>query len=114
MTLFKRLRIGIFAASAFVFCPQISQADSLTSQDVLNWKAESQDFYIWSSVTMAGVVASQNRREAAQCIDGWYSGNDQTRKVRNRFVLETMSKYPNHNPQAIIFAIIRKQCGTLF
>lgn len=97
-----------------VLYPQISAADGFTSADLLKWKVESQDSYFWSSVTMAGVVASQNRREAARCIDSWYSGNDETRKKRNRLIRETMQKYPDYNPQAVIFAMIRKQCGRLF
>ena len=63
---------------------------------------------------MAGVIASQNRREAARCIDEWYAASEETRDKRNGFIRETLSQYPSYNPQAVIFAIIRKRCGRLF
>ena len=94
--------------------PQASFGTEFTSADFLKWNEANQNSYIWSSVTMAGVIASQNRREAAHCIDRWYSGDDNTRRLRNGEIRKTLNKYPAYNPQAVIFAVIRKQCGRLF
>tara|TARA_R110002167_G_scaffold360004_1_gene577321 strand:+ start:11622 stop:11969 length:348 start_codon:yes stop_codon:yes gene_type:complete len=112
------LRERVFGATLLglttIIYPQISEAEGFSGEGLLKWDEANQNSYFWSSVTMAGVIASQNRREAARCIDEWYSGNDRRREERNQLIRKTMQKYPSHNPQAVIFAIIRKQCGRLF
>ncbi|NVK17762.1 MAG: hypothetical protein HWE30_03615 [Methylocystaceae bacterium] len=114
MFAFKRGLFAIGLAGLLAVYPHISEAGGFTSADLLKWKISSQNSYFHTSVSMAGVIASQNRREAAQCIDEWYAANEASRDKRNSFIRVTLQKNPTYNPQAVIFAIIRKQCGRLF
>jgi len=113
MTLSKRFGFGIFAVCLSVLYPQISQADGFTSKDLLKWKKSSQDSYFSTSIGMAGVVATQNRREAARCIDDWYFADKATQQKRNGHIRKVMTENPSYHPQATILAIIRKACGRL-
>lgn len=94
--------------------PQSFFAEEFTSADVLTWKNASQDSYFRTSVSMAGVIASQNRREAAQCIDQWYFEDKDIQQELANHIRNVLGQYPDYNPQAVIFAIIRKACGKLF
>lgn len=114
MTLRKRLGFGIAVVWLATLYPQISKADGFTSADVLKWEIAAQDSYFRTSISMAGVIASQNRREAARCIDDWYFADEQTEKNRAKHIRDVMKQYPDYVPQAIIFAVIRKACGKLF
>lgn len=107
-------RIAIVIAALFMGYPQTSFAEGFSGSDVLKWKVSSQDSYFRTSVSMTGVIASQNRNEAAQCIDKWYFVDTGTQRKRANHIRDVLGQYPDHNPQAVIFAIIRKACGKLF
>jgi len=62
---------------------------------------------------MAGVVATQNRREAARCINEWYFFDRATAKKRNDHIRRVMADNPSYHPQATLLAIIQKACGPL-
>lgn len=94
--------------------PQTSFGKGFTSADLLKWKVASQDSFFQTSIGMTGVIASQNRREAARCIDQWYFSDKAIQQRRNDHIRNTMKKFPNYDPQATIFAIVRKACGKLF
>jgi len=110
----KHTPAAILIAALLAGYPQTSFAEGFTGSDVLKWKKSSQESYFRTSVSMAGVIASQNRNEAAQCIDRWYFMDTGTQQKRANHIRDIMKQYPDHNPQAVIFAIIRKACGRLF
>jgi len=105
---------AIVIAALLAGYPQTSFAEGFSGSDVLKWNEKSQNSYFRTSVSMAGVIASQNRREAAQCIDDWYFKDEQTEKIRADYIRSIMKQYPDYVPQAVIFAAIRKACGKLF
>lgn len=105
--------IAISALAAVAIYPQTSWADGFTSADLLKLKIDVQNSYFNTSVGMAGVIASQNRREAARCIDDWYFSNKTVQAARNDHIRSVMRKFPGYDPQATILAVIRKACGTL-
>ena len=93
--------------------PQNALADGFTSADVLGWSAESQDSYFQTSVTMIAIVATQTGRhdEIAACIDGWYGGGDASQPQRSARIRSVMEGLPDYHPQAVILAVIEKECG---
>ena len=61
---------------------------------------------------MTGIVATQSRTDIARCIDDWYSGDEAVQNRRHQFVIDTVRDHPSYNPQAVILAILQKQCGS--
>lgn len=102
---------GILAALAFY--PQVLSAGGFTSADVLNWDKEAQDSYFQTSVTMIAIVATQTGEHdaIAKCIDGWYGGGDASQPQRSARIRSVMEGLPNYHPQALILAVIEKECG---
>lgn len=94
--------------------PQISFAadeeDIFKSSEFLTWERNSQEFYIDTTIGMAGLIASQNDQAKGQCIDEWYF---QRQSDATDFILDVMRDYPNYHPRGTIAAIIEKQCGSL-
>lgn len=110
--LFKRFSATAIMLGVLVF-PQFSVAKGFTGADILKWDEASQNSYFHTSLGMAGVIASQNRQEAARCIDEWYFSNEITQKQRNEHLLSMMRKFPKYHPQTTIFAVLTKTCGAL-
>lgn len=109
------LRRGAIAALLIgTFYPQSSFGKGFTSADILKWEMTAQNSYFRTSVSMAGVIASQNRRAVARCIDQWYFADKATQRKRADHIRGVMMKFPGYVPQAVIFAVIRKACGKLF
>ena len=96
-----------FAFAAFV--PQISYAEIFKSSDFLTWKSDSQAFYIETSIGMASLLAAQNDKAHAKCLEDWYYEDEE---AGNRLVLETMRKFPEYHPRGVILAVIQKRCGS--
>ena len=97
-----------------IFHSEISRAGEFSAADVMKWDRKAQDFFIQTSVTMIGVVMTQARREYASCVDRWYAASDEkVRMGRHDQVLEVMRQYPDYHPQAVILAVVKKQCGAL-
>lgn len=92
--------------------PQLSQADSFTSADVLAWDRSQQDWYFQVSVGMAGIIASQNRGEQAECINDWYFAEDNKVEANTR-IREAMARFQTFHPMGVLLAVIEKQCGQM-
>jgi hypothetical protein len=107
----RALAVTSFLAGMLAF-PQISKA-GFASADLLKWPEASQDSYFNTSIGMAGVIATQNRREAARCINEWYFADRATAQMRNDHIRSVLKQYPDYDPQATILAIIQKACGPL-
>ena len=91
------------------FLPQISHAEIFKSSDFLEWKLDSQDFYIRTSVGMASLIAAQVDKTQATCIDDWYFGDE---NAANAFIRDVMGDNPSYHPRGIILGVIQKNCGS--
>lgn len=69
-----------------------------------------QDGYISVAVGMTLVVASRSHPNIAQCIDGWYTTDQASR--RNDFIRGVMRDHGEFHPMGVILAVIEKQCGS--
>lgn len=110
----SKKQIGCKAIAALVaFYPQTSFAESFTSATVLEWSESDQDGYFQTSVTMIGIVATQTGKHGhiAECIDNWYGGGDASQPQRSDRIREVMRALPDYHPQAVILAVIEKECG---
>ena len=65
-----------------------------------------------TSISMAGVIASQTRPETARCIDTWYYENEATKRTRHEEILQTMPDYAEFTPHAFLLAYLESVCGT--
>lgn len=92
--------------------PQAAKAEEFTGKEFSAWSEASQNSYIQTSITMAGVVAAQYKKEVSLCIDDWYFGGDQ-QKLRNQSIREAILKYENYHPSGVILALVQEQCGKL-
>ncbi len=108
----KSLLLNAFVA-ALAFHPQLCAADGFTSADVLEWGEESQRNFFQNSVTMIGIVATQveGREGIANCIDSWFGGPIVGAEQRAARIQDVMRALPDHHPQAVILAVIEKECG---
>lgn len=86
--------------------------EGFTAEKFLQFNQAAQASYFQTSVTMAGVIATQTRKDLARCIDDWYFGSSETTQKRNASMLALMKKYPKHHPSGIIAAAINKACGS--
>lgn len=95
------------------FYPHKTIADEFTSAHVLNWSYEQQDNYFRISVRMVAIVAAQMQQNGhiAECIDDWHGGGAQSQTARSKQIREVMERLLEHHPQALILAVIQKECG---
>ena len=93
--------------------PQTVLSEEFTAADVLEWSEESQDSYFQTSVTMIAIVATQTGQhdQIAESNDQWYGGGDASHPKRTGRIREDMSNLPSYHPQALILAVIEKECG---
>ena len=101
---------SIFAVS--FLSPQILSAQGITGEDVLKWPEESQNALFLNSATMAGIIAGQtgDHDNIALCIDRWLAGAGDLPSFPDR-VREVLTGLPGYHPQAIVLAVIEKECG---
>lgn len=106
-------RRSVAAGIALALCGGVSvaQADTFTSAKFLAWPADSQVSYFRTSIGMVGVIASQMSRNIAPCIDAWYFADPAVQTQRNEAIRALMRKYPDYHPQAVILALVQKECG---
>ncbi|MEM6276690.1 MAG: hypothetical protein AAF714_07035 [Pseudomonadota bacterium] len=96
-------------AAAFIH-PQESASDGFTGADFARWSADSQDSYIQTSMTMAGVVFTRTEPQVATCINDWYFSGDRL-EARNETIRGTISRYRDHHPAGVILAMILQECS---
>ena len=88
----------------------VAYAEKFTSGEFLTWERENQDFYINTSVGMAGLIATRNDESQGDCLSEWYFSDE---GAANEHVLSVMRTYPDYHPRGVILAIIEKQCGSM-
>ncbi len=108
----KDLFLNAFVALLAIH-PQLVSADGFTGADLLEWSDEGQNNYFQTSITMIGVVATQtgNHSHIAACIDDWYWEGDVAKPENNEMIRAAMQRFPDLYPQAIVLAVVEKQCG---
>lgn len=92
--------------------PHVSKAEGFTGADFAGWEVASQDSYIQTSVTMAGVVLTQVKPERSSCIDDWYFGDAQ-KDARNAHIRKAIAQYGDYHPSGTILAILLEACGAI-
>lgn len=109
----KKTLYAKLALACFALCPQAVLAQGFTSKDVLAWSVPAQDSFFQTSVTMIGIVATQTgqHNHIADCIDTWYGGGPASQPQRSARLRDVMQALPDHHPQAVILAVIEKECG---
>ena len=98
----------VLASAAFIH-PQESAADGFTGADFARWSTDSQDSYIQTSMTMAGVVFARTEPQVATCINDWYFSGDRL-QARNEKIRGTIIRYLDHHPAGVILAMILQEC----
>lgn len=109
-----RLPAKVLALAALGF-PQLAAAQGFTSATVLAWSEAEQDSYFSTSVGMAGIVAMQTGRHdaAVTCINNWYWPNGGSEhSAQNDTIRTVMRSLPDVHPQAVIMAVIERECGS--
>ncbi len=76
----------------------------------MSWPEASQNSFIETSVTMAGVVFTQTYPEKAVCLNDWYFA-DEAWVRRNPEIREMIAAYPDGHPSGVILALILRDCG---
>lgn len=98
-----------------LICPQLAWADEFTGADVLKWAEAEQASYFSTSVGMVGIVAMQTGRHdtAVTCINNWYwPGGMPEHSLQNDTIRTVMGSLPDVHPQAVIMAVIERECGS--
>ena len=108
MFLPKSLRIASATAMLFAVCMP-AYAGQFTSAEFLKWKADTRDFYVRTTVGTASLIARQNDKRHAKCLEDWYFV-DETKS--NAEIYNAMEFNSEVHPRAIILAILQKNCGT--
>ena len=90
----------------------LPQDKSFTSSDVLSWDTESQDWYFETNISMAGIIASQNPTDHAECINDWYFESAETRESAHAEIREVMKQYETHHPGTVVIAVLERVCGS--
>ena len=106
----KRIAASIIAVLLINGIPTYAMAE-FTAKKFLSWEKSAQESYLQISIGMAGVVTTQTHTKMAGCIDNWYFKDDETKSRRNKTIIETMAKYPDHHPSGIVAASIERACG---
>ena len=104
------------AAGALLALSAVSpaaQAEGFTGRDFLAWSQQGQDSYLHTSVTMAGVIASQIRPPIARCIDDWYFADAAVQKRRNEKIKRTIRQHSEFHPAGVLLAVLQSACGSL-
>ena len=75
----------------------------------MTWKRPQQEFYMRTTIGMAGLIIRRNQKSQGDCVDDWYFKNQKTATDE---MLETMRQYPDYHPQGVILAFVEKRCGS--
>lgn len=103
---------GILATLAF--CPQVSTAGGFTGSELLEWSVAEQDSYFQTSIGMVAVVGTQTNfpKDIVECLNQWYWPNGALDPNRNSEIREALTRFPKAHPQAIVLAVIERECGS--
>jgi len=105
----KALAVASLSTLVCSVAPGAFAGDGFKASEFLTYPAQSQKSYITSSAMMAGLIASQNNRAQAVCIDDWVA---QQSGQGYGAVVEAMRKLPDYHPSAVIVAVLDKACGS--
>lgn len=86
-------------------------AENKAAASFAGWNVGAQDAYIQACIGMAGVVATQTRKEMATCIDRWYFISEEAKAKRNDEIRSLIQEYPGNHPAGVIAAVLIKACG---
>ena len=109
MIMLKTRSIASVIAVFLLIYPQAHAAEIFKSSEFLKWTDDNKSFYIRTSVGMASLIARYNDEEHAKCIEKWYFSNEDE---SNNYIYGVMQKYSNDHPRGLIFAVLKKYCGT--
>lgn len=103
----------MLAACLTFFCTPIhaeeqEQTDIFKSSEFLKWERQNQEFYIHTSVGMAGLIVGQTSKKQSKCIDDWYFKAEQ---ASVDYILDVMRQHSEFHPRGIILAVMEKKCG---
>lgn len=102
--------IALALAAAVSFAPDAARSQMFTSEEFLTWDRDAQGFYFQTSIGMAGLIAAQNDKAQADCIDRWFFADQDT---AHDFIVGAMRKFPEFHPRGVILAVIEKKCGSM-
>lgn len=109
---YPQAKSGVWKASLLllmaVMAKPVQAGETFTSAEFLKWKLANQEAYLRTNIGMAVLVAEQNEKKHAACIQEWYTVDE--RRARD-YILMVMRKYPDHHPRGVIAAVIIQQCG---
>lgn len=77
----------------------------------LAWDRAAQNGFINTSISMAGIIASQTKPAIAACIDDWYFQSPAIKAQRNDEIRQSIRENVEFHPGAVIYAILTKRCG---
>lgn len=90
----------------------MAQAEGFTAKDFLTLPEAHQKFWIEGAIDMTALVVSTGgNKKKGRCIYEWYYGDRHAE--RNSLILASMKKYLNVPPNAIMVALIERDCGSL-
>ncbi|WP_321337363.1 hypothetical protein [uncultured Cohaesibacter sp.] len=108
MFLLRSLRIAAISATFSVACMP-AYAAQFTSADFLKWKAAGRDLYIDTTVGTALMIADQNDKSHAKCLEDWYFSN---KEAANKEIYGAMEANVKYHPRVVIVGMLQKKCGT--
>lgn len=109
MSIAKASRLGALILAFALIYPQESQAETFTSAEFLKWKQVNQESYFRTNIGMASLIALQNDKRHAKCLEEWYYVDQ--RRARD-YILKTMREHPEYHPRGVLVAIMKKKCGS--
>lgn len=109
MTLSKALAIGSLCLVITGLYPQKVWASVFNNQDFLDMPPLQQNLFLKGAMETLGQVAAFKNKETGQCVYDWYFSDKMSE--RNWLILESMKKYPDHTPTAILIALTQRTCG---
>jgi len=82
--------------------------EKFTSSEFLSWPAESQRAYVSTAVTATAVIAAQNVKSQAECINKWGASY---REGGYQPTIDAMRRLGDLHPMVVIVAVLEKACG---
>lgn len=107
----KLIENGIFAIALLL--PQVLSGETFAAKTVLEWTHDAQDSYFNTSVGMTAIVAAQTGQHGAiaDCINNWYWDEAGAKPEVNDELRNVFGRLPDFHPQALILALVEKNCG---